>query len=115
MQTKIGKIYSFADLESLRHLDPVSMDDIEELEKVLKPIFENAQDMGLTDDDVRKIKKFVTQIKQRAISTQEGEQRDYEHNDLQYPDDQKTSITNGPSGRSEQENSMSGVSATPGA
>lgn len=83
MKTVVGKTYKLSDLEMVKSLDPVSISEVSEIEKIMKRLYQNAEQIGLTLEEAEKLKNFMIQIKQRTISTQEGEQKDYEHIDLE--------------------------------
>ena len=108
---KQGEWVKNSDIDGLKNIDPISMEDVENMQEILNPVIENATEIGITSENVKKIKLFFIKLKTRLNVSQRGEQFDYEHGDQEDP----TSVIDGdgsPSDKSKAINSGSGISTS---
>jgi hypothetical protein len=84
---KVGEWYKFADesTEISKEMAEISLEDCDKVSGILEKMNPLMLDAGVGHDDLKFVNFFVKRVKLNVLNTQEGEQKNYEHTDEEYP------------------------------
>lgn len=85
--TKVGEWYRFAEepTELNKEMAEISLEDCDKVSGILEKMNPLMLEAGVGQDDLKFVNFFVKRVKLNVLNTQEGEQKNYEHIDEEYP------------------------------